>query len=164
MYCEQCEGEDLEKTSSRRPTSRTSSVSDDDPRWRSPEASHGFETGFENGSAAEELRRRCAWLHHGQVTTDLPNTRLWRDDRARWQAPPLIIVPTTTSVAAVLGPVKARPGNDGACGQGRATADLDRPCARRPQHVWVGAKKRDSKSNKETGMKERSGEWCKIYA
>jgi hypothetical protein len=59
---------------------------------------------------------------------------------------------------------KARPGNDGACGQGRATADLDRPCARRPQHVWVGAKKRDSKSNKETGMKERSGEWCKIYA
>jgi hypothetical protein len=29
---------------------------DDDPRWRSPEASHGFETGFENGSAAEELR------------------------------------------------------------------------------------------------------------
>ena len=67
---------------------------------------------------------------------------------------PLIIVPTTTSVAAVLVPVKARPGNDGACGQGRATADLDRPCARRPQHVWVGAKKRDSESNKETGMKE----------
>src|SRR5712672_2677180 len=74
--------------------------------------------------------------------------------RARWQSSPLIIVPTTTSVAAVLGPVKARPGNDGACGQGRATADLDRPCARRPQHVWVGAKKRDTESNKETGMKE----------
>jgi hypothetical protein len=49
-----------EKPSSRRLTSRTSSVSDDDPRWRSPEAGHGFETGFENGSAAEELRRRCA--------------------------------------------------------------------------------------------------------
>ena len=74
--------------------------------------------------------------------------------RARWQSSPLIIVPTTTSVAAVLGPVKARPGNDGACGQGKATANLDRPCARRPQHVWVGAKKRDSKSNKETGMEE----------
>ena len=55
--------------------------------------------------------------------------------RARWQCSPLIIVPTTTSVAAVLVSVKARPGNDGACGQGRATADLDRPCARRPQHV-----------------------------
>src|SRR5712692_10348736 len=51
--------------------------------------------------------------------------------RARWQAPPLIFAPTHTRVeAAVLGPVKARPGNDGACGQGRATADLDRPlCA-----------------------------------
>src|SRR5712692_2689526 len=58
---------------------------------------------------------------------------------------PLIIVPTTTSVAAVLVSVKARPGNDGACGQGRATADLDKPCARRPQHVWVGAKKRDAR-------------------
>jgi hypothetical protein len=56
--------------------------------------------------------------------------------------------------AAVLVPVKARPGNNGTCGQGRATADIDRPCARRPQHVWVGAKKRDSESNKETGMKE----------
>ena len=96
------------------------------------------------------MRMTASWSGH----YDLPNTRLWRDDRARWQAPPLIIVPTTTSVAAVLVPVKARPGNDGACGQGRATADLDRPCARRPQHVWVGAKKRDSESNKETGMKE----------
>src|SRR6267143_7172396 len=63
-------------------------------------------------------------------------------------------VPTTTSEAAVLVSVKARPGNDGACGQGRAPPDLDRPCARRFQHVWVGAKKRDSESNKETGMKE----------
>src|SRR5258708_5035960 len=75
--------------------------------------------------------------------------------RARWQSSPLIIVPTTTSVAAVLGPVKARPGNDGACGQGRATADLDRAlCASASTRVWVGAKKRDSKSNKETGMEE----------
>src|SRR5229473_2936695 len=75
--------------------------------------------------------------------------------RARWQSSPLIIVPTTTSVTAVLAPVKARPGNDGACGQGRATADLDRPCARRPQHVCgSGRRKRDSKSNKETGMEE----------
>ena len=85
---------------------------------------------------------------------DLPNTRLWRDDQRPMASSPLIVVPTTTNRAAVLGSVKARPGNDGSCGQGRATADLDSPCARRPQHVWVGAKKRDSKSNKETGMKE----------
>src|ERR1700730_3507651 len=48
-----------EKTSSWKLT-KASSVSDDDPRWRSPEASLGVDTGFENGSAAEELRRRCA--------------------------------------------------------------------------------------------------------
>jgi len=34
--------------------------------------------------------------------------------------------------AAVLGAIKVRPGNHRACGHGRATADLDRPCARRP--------------------------------
>src|SRR5260221_14745598 len=83
---------------------------------------------------------------------DLPNTRLWR------AAPdgkfPSDRRPDHNQRAAVLGSVKARPANDGACGQARATADLDSPCARRPQHVWVGAKKRDSKSNKETGMKE----------
>ena len=32
---------------------------------------------------------------------------------------------------AVLGAVKARPGNAGACRKPSATADLDRPCARR---------------------------------
>src|SRR5712672_4474286 len=55
---------------------------------------------------------------------------------------------------AVLGAVKAQPGNAGASRKPSATAGLDRPCARRPQHVWVGAKKQDSESNKETGMKE----------
>jgi transposase len=34
--------------------------------------------------------------------------------------------------AAVLGSIKARPANDGACGPGRAAAGLDGPCARRP--------------------------------
>src|SRR6478672_6824041 len=53
-----------EKTSSWKLT-KASSVSDDDPRWRSPEAGLGVDTGFENGSAASELRCRCAWLHHG---------------------------------------------------------------------------------------------------
>jgi hypothetical protein len=41
--------------------------------------------------------------------------------------------------AAALGAVKARPGNGGACGQDRATADLDCPCAHRPPtHVGRG--------------------------
>src|SRR6266852_4607452 len=83
--------------------------------------------------------------------------------RARWQSSPLIIVPTTTSVAAVLGPVKARPGNDGACGQGRATADLDRPCARRPQHV-CGSGRRNGFQVEQRNWNGGSGEWRKIYA
>src|SRR6266446_6710637 len=40
--------------------------------------------------------------------------------------------PDHNQPAAVLGAVKARPGNAGACGQRRATAGLDSPCARRP--------------------------------
>src|ERR1700681_2758920 len=79
--------------------------------------------------------------------------------RARWQSSPLIIVPTTTSVAAPLGACKeapgkhrkGRPGNDGACGEDRATADLDRPCARRPQHVCG--------SGEETGFQVEQRNW-----
>jgi len=41
------------------------------------------------GPAAPELRRRCAWLHHGaDPSRGRPHTRLWRDFRARWRAPP----------------------------------------------------------------------------
>ena len=74
--------------------------------------------------------------------------------RARGQAPPLIVVPTTTSVPPCSGPSR----------RGRETTERAVKPERRPtltaparaglQHVWVGAKKRDSKSNKETGMKE----------
>jgi hypothetical protein len=73
-------------------------VSDDDPRWRSPEASHGLETGFENGSAAEELR---ADAHDCIMVRSLRTYRIQGCGamiRARWQSSPLIIVPTTTSV------------------------------------------------------------------
>src|SRR5215470_14012498 len=52
--------------------------------------------------------------------------------RVRKASSPLIVIPTTMSVPARAGPVKARPGSDGACRQGRATAGLDSPCARRP--------------------------------
>jgi hypothetical protein len=44
-----------------------------------PKQAMVLNTGFENGSAAEELRRRCAWMHHGQVVMDLPDTRLRRE-------------------------------------------------------------------------------------
>ena len=85
---------------------------------------------------------------------DLPNTRLWRDDPRPMASSPLIVVPTTTSVPPCSG--LSRRGLETT---ERAVRPERRPTLTAParaglQHVWVGAKKRDSKSNKETGMKE----------
>src|SRR5512144_1391973 len=43
---------------------------------------------------------------------------------------------------AVLGAVKVRPGDGGGCVDAGATADLDRPCARRRQRLRAGTEKR----------------------
>src|SRR4029077_19065485 len=87
-----------------------------------------------------------------QVLTDLPNTRLWRDDPRPMASSPLIVIPpTTTSVPTRAGAVKARPGNNGVCGHDRATAGLDSPCARRrPTHVGRG---------EETGFQVEQRNW-----
>ena len=45
-------------------------------------------------------------------------------------------------------------GNDGDAARAERRPALTAPARAGLQHVWVGAKKRDSKSNKETGMKE----------
>src|ERR687885_295048 len=45
-----------------------SRAADDGPRWRSPDENYGFDPACETGAAAPELRRRCAWLHHGSGT------------------------------------------------------------------------------------------------
>src|SRR4029077_5078337 len=55
-----------------------------------------------------------------------------RVSRAPTASSPRTCHPDHNQCAAVLGAVKARPGNDGVCGQVRATAGLDSPCARRP--------------------------------
>src|SRR5262249_7576983 len=110
-YCEQREKENSEKTGSR--SLRTSLVSNYDPRWRSPEASHGVDTGFENGSAAEELRRRCAWMHHGQVVMTTGYKVAARVPRAPTASSPRTRHPDHNQRAAALGSIKARPGNDG---------------------------------------------------
>src|SRR5690242_19035656 len=44
-------------------------VADDGPRWRLPDENYGFDAVCETGPAAPELRRRCAWLHHGSGPT-----------------------------------------------------------------------------------------------
>ena len=49
--------------------------------------SMAYHAATENGSAASELRTDAHDCIMVQVTTDPPNTRLWRDDRARWRAP-----------------------------------------------------------------------------
>jgi len=56
--------------------------------------------------------------------------------------------------AAVLGAVKARPGNVGGAGRSTRRPALTAPARDGRHDVWVGAKKRDSKSNKETVMRE----------
>src|SRR5271169_4118063 len=64
---------------------------------------------------------------------------------------PRMCHPDHNQRAAVLGSIKARPGNDGACGPGRATAGLDSPCARRPA-TRVGR-------GEETGFKVEQRNW-----
>src|SRR5271163_4625740 len=74
-----------------------------------------------------------------------------RTPRAATASSPRTRHPDHTERAAVLGSIKARPGNDGACGQRRATADLDSPCARRPPtHVGRG---------EETGFQVEQRNW-----
>src|SRR5271170_4584257 len=74
-----------------------------------------------------------------------------RTPRAATASSPRTRHPDHTERAAVLGAIKARPGNDGACGQRRATAGLDSPCARRPPtHVGRG---------EETGFQVEQRNW-----
>ena len=76
------------------------------------------------------------------------------DDRARQRAPLGHVIPTIASV----------PPCSGLSRRGLETTEREALAERRPaltaparagvQHVWVGTKKRASKSNKETGKKE----------
>src|ERR1700757_3177139 len=93
------------------------------------------------GSAASELRCRCAWLQHGSG----PWTHRIQgcgaiDPRDRKRAPlRSSFRPETILSAAVLEAVQARPGNDGVRRHGGATAGLDSFCARRHWKPAVGA-------------------------
>jgi hypothetical protein len=83
------------------------------------------------------MRMDASW---SGVLMDPPDTRLRRESpRAPTASSPRTRHPDHNERAAVLGSIKARPGNDGACGQHRATAGLDSPCARRlPTRVGRG--------------------------
>ena len=98
------------------------------------------------------MRMDASW---SGVLMDPPDTRLRRESLVPRQRAPLgRVIPTTTSV----------PPCSGLSRRGLETMERAASAERRPaltaparagfQHVWVGAKKRDSASNKETGMKE----------
>ncbi len=116
---------------------------------------HGLRAAVKNGSTTSEPRHRCACMHHGSGHCDPADTRLRHESLVPRQRAPLgRVIPTTTSV----------PPCSGLSRRGLETMEREASAERRPaltaparagfQHVWVGAKKRDSKSNKETGMKE----------
>jgi len=101
------------------------------------------------------MRMHASWFG---VTTTPPDTRLRREfHRAPTASSPRTRHPDHNKRADVLGSVKARPGNDRAEASAERRPSLTVPARVDFQHVWVGAKKRDSKSNKETGDEE-SGE------
>ena len=90
---------------------------------------------------------------------DLPNTRLWRDDPRPMASPPLIVVPTASSLPSCSKLSRcglARP--EYAARLGRRPT-LTAPARAGFAILRVGAKKRDSTLNKETdreSKKERS--------
>ena len=97
------------------------------------------------------MRMRASWLGSLRPTGYKVAARV---PRAPTASSPRTCHPDHNQRAAVLGAVKA-----GLEAPERAARPERRPTLTAParaglQHVWVGAKKRDSKSNKETGMKE----------
>ena len=126
-------------------------VADDGSRWRGPGENHGFDAVVQNGSAASELSLRCASLHHG-LGPHPPNTRMWHECSCYHTRAP-------------LGLSSSRPQQ--ACRRAR-TRQGPRPLlvgATRPSltasvragstRLWVGAKKRLARSNKETLREEK---------
>jgi hypothetical protein len=87
--------------------------------------------------------------------SDPPDTRLRCEFLVPRQRAPLgRVIPTTTSVPPCSGlPRRGLETTPRAASAERRPA-LTAPVRAGLQHVWVGAKKRDSKSNKETGKKE----------
>jgi len=97
------------------------------------------------------MRMRASWFGSLRPTGYKVAARV---SRARQRTPLGRVIPTTSSV----------PPCSGLSRRGLETTEQVASVERRPaltaparaglQHMWVGAKKRDFKSNKETGMKE----------
>src|SRR6516165_10318322 len=72
----------------------------------------------------------------------------------RQRAPLGRVIPTTTSVPPCSGLSRCGLQTTERAARSERRPTLTAPARAGLQYVWVGAKKRDSKSNKETGMKE----------
>ena len=116
---------------------------------------HGLRAAVKNGSTTSEPRRRCACMHHGSGHCDPPDTRLRRESLVPRQRAPLgRVIPTTTSVPPCSGLSRRGLETTERAARSERRPALTAPVRAGVHHVWVGAKKRDSKSNKETGMQE----------
>ena len=90
---------------------------------------HGCYAEEKNGSAASELRCRCAWLHHGRVLAPTEYKVVARLIASE-SGLPSDRHPDRTKRAGVLEAVKVWPGKVGVCRKIGATANLDSSCAR----------------------------------
>src|SRR5205085_3197049 len=109
-------------------------VADDSSRWRGPVRPHGFDAEVKNGSAASELRCRCASLHHGSGRkTPTEYKHVARSARQPKRAPLDSVIPTTPSVPSCSEPSRYGLAMMGAGGNGGATANLDSPAR---DSVW----------------------------
>ena len=97
------------------------------------------------------MRMRASWLGSLRPTGYKVAARV---PRAPTASSPRTCHPDHDKRAAVLGAVKARPAKTERAARPERRPTLTAPARAGLQQVWVGAKKRDSKSNKETGMKE----------
>src|SRR5258707_15290246 len=134
-------------------------VADDGSRWRGPGLCHGCYAEEKNGSAASELRCRCAWLHHGSGPWTHRIQGCGAIDPRPKASSPLIVILIAPSV----------PSCSELSRYGLAKAEHVERLGRRPTLTAParagfailrgGAKKRDSRSKKETeqeSKKERS--------
>src|SRR6516164_3081462 len=93
-----------------------------------------------NGSAASELRCRCASLHHGLGLWDPPNTRMWRRMFVHKPRAPLLSSSRPQQVCR-----RARSHQGRAFGGANAPS-LTAPARAGSLNVWVGTKKRAARS------------------
>jgi hypothetical protein len=110
---------------------------------------HGYYAEEKNGSAASELRCRCALLHHGRVLAPTEYKVVARLIASE-SGLPSDRHPDRAKRAVVLEAVKVWPGEGGACRKVVRRPTLTAPERADVRESRVGTQKRAFRSNKET--------------